>query len=529
MCTTEGRCACAPGFTACGPKACVDLGTDHHHCGYCDIKCKGAGACIEGVCGGATPKKDPPFEIDGANAAQTCQINQEGYPERPLYQPGPGSAQEFLPFADELDDPSGERFNWASGPTGWNTPYYRNLTSAPYFAYGDAWAATNGYQAGGLEYVSSILSSSTASCIGVAATTAATMTSGPQAWQYPLACATPDRPHVQDGPSIHYDASGSSFWAVAHEKDMNGLGPTWLYVFPPNCIGRPGSGTCPGLPAVDVDDNAGDHATVTVNPCTHHGIVAYRNGNHVQLKFYDTTATQVGATWIIDLNAQFGATSECFNTGGFVPRCGNLGTVDCSSLGASGCARLADKVHVATKRVTVGRTINCYAYVAYDSLFEDVDGYARMRANLKVANITSETGVTIVNTLQAPSSFQARYSNFGSIATAAEFGSGAGWFYYSQGNFFNMSDPCATQYVGQTNTNNGLSGTWTLQTLDSGFPTLQVGGADYVGIIKRGLPGGTLFPTWHRAVPFSGSGNCISCSAAGGQYSLAIYGSQVTP
>jgi len=151
-----------------------------------------------------------------------------------------------------------------------------------------------------------------------------------------------------------------------------------------------------------------------------------------------------------------------------------------------------------------------------------------MRANLAIVDITNEANpVFAAYPLSYPSSFSG-FDVFGSISTASFYTNSVGWFYYSQGNPSGYSDPCSTSYVGQTNTSLGISGTWTTQVIDSGFPTLKLEGADYVGIVKRGLPGGSLFPTWHRAVSTSGAGfGCAYC--LGGTRTLAIYGAEVVP
>jgi hypothetical protein len=68
-----------------------------------------------------------------------------------------------------------------------------------------------------------------------------------------------------------------------------------------------------------------------------------------------------------------------------------------------------------------------------------------------------------------------------------------------------------------------------LTVIDGPFPTMlfneAFGIGDYIGIIKRGLPGGYFFPTWAR--PVTTSATCVACQ--GSQQSLAIFGTQVLP
>jgi hypothetical protein len=181
-------------------------------------------------------------------------------------------------------------------------------------------------------------------------------------------------------------------------------------------------------------------------------------------------------------------------------------------------------VHVTTK--SYGRSF--YAYVAYDGNFTGtVDGKRHIAAHFAVVKIDNEASPsTVASRVYPPSS--ARFDAFGSTATASVYSGAVGWFYYSQEDAFGNSAPCATTYQGQTTTGGGVSGTWIGHLLDSGFPTVSTSGQDYVGIVKRGLPGGNLFPSWHREVVTSGSGpGCLSC--LGTTYTSAIYGEQVIP
>ncbi len=57
-----------------------------------------------------------------------------------------------------------------------------------------------------------------------------------------------------------------------------------------------------------------------------------------------------------------------------------------------------------------------------------------------------------------------------------------------------------------------------------GFPIIWTG--DYVGIIKRGLPGGYLYPTWTQ--PIQTASSCVACN--NGYYNDGrVMGARVLP
>ncbi len=163
--------------------------------------------------------------------------------------------------------------------------------------------------------------------------------------------------------------------------------------------------------------------------------------------------------------------------------------------------------------------------MAYDSTI-NVLGSQHIQANLVIVDITNENNPSIVAARSYPNAFDG-FSAYGSVVSATYYGTNVGWFYYTQGNAQGQSDPCHTSFVGQTNTNKGISGAWNPVTLASGFPTVRIQGADYIGIVKRGLPGGSLYPTWHQPKVSSGIGPCIVCS--GQSYAVGTFGSQVVP
>src|SRR5439155_19492042 len=112
-----------------------------------------------------------------------------------------------------------------------------------------------------------------------------------------------------------------------------------------------------------------------------------------------------------------------------------------------------------------------------------------------------------------------------SVSTANYFTEGVGWFYYSQTN------PCSTYFGGLTDTALGLVSMTSLGAIAGPFPTLRsqaaFGMGDYVGAIKRGLPGGYLFPTWTQPITTTYANACIPCQSL--KKNVAIFGTRVTP
>jgi hypothetical protein len=429
--------------------------------------------------------------------------------------PGPNPAFLHLGFQDDGISGLAPPFNWGSSSTFWNSPAYEISHAPGTIAYGDSWATTSGTTS--LEYISQVFGTQSPfmRCVGVAATDAVSMTQSPPVWTYPMSCATPGTSYLQDGPSIHFDQGGPNFWAVA--TDAVGPNRLTLHIFP-NCTGAPGSASCPDAHILTVDPAVERHGTVTVNPFTHHAVVANRNTSGVvYLRFYDSNGTQIGSPFVVSNDAPFYPVNNCTN--GIIPRCSS--GADCSTSG-SGCANLTSKVHVATK---FNRPGTAYAYVAYDRTVDFFGAY-HLEANMAIVDITNENSPFIVSTHHYPNIFDV-FSAFGSVVSATYYGTNVGWFYYTQGNAQGQSDPCHTSFVGRTHTNKGIGGIWTQQTLASNFPTLKISGADYVGIVKRGLPGGSLFPTWHQAKASSGIGPCISCQTT--NYAVGIFGAQVIP
>lgn len=277
QCTSVQRCACAPGKIACGDY-CFDLSNDSSHCGSCTTRCAKGTSCTAGACGlSISPlfTVDTPIEIDGASAATTCSEATEAYPE---YSTNTGTAAFFMPFQFKGSPSLPEApYNWGSAWNAWATPYSAVTIPAGGVAGSDSWATTSGYS--GLEYVSRIFqpSATGGSCIGIAATSATNLASA--VWSYPLKCSTAAHAGTADGPSIIADLGSSALYAVENNAYL-ATNTIQLDIFKDCRAGQPGVDAACARTTSDlaVVGSTKSHATVTVNPCTHDAIVAYRAG-----------------------------------------------------------------------------------------------------------------------------------------------------------------------------------------------------------------------------------------------------------
>lgn len=214
---------------------------------------------------------------------------------------------------------------------------------------------------------------------------------------------------------------------------------------------------------------------------------------------------------------------------GHVPICGGACSDDCRDEFTDGCSRLVSKVHVATKYVS--STGHCYTFVAYDHLCGPApDGKQHLKARLNVVDITDELAPVYVNTYSSTVCSTSNHNDFSSTVAANQFSNAILWYFERQVN----GDGCNTRVTGWTSSNLGGVGTWTsLGTLDGPFPTISFsathGLGDYIGTVTNGLIGGKFLATWSRPVAKTGPANdeCMPCGS--GNYSLAIYGSEITP
>ena len=107
-----------------------------------------------------------------------------------------------------------------------------------------------------------------------------------------------------DGPTIRYDLGGADLWAVATDDvpAASLIGPR-IQIFK-NCrYGQPGEATCPLTSDIWLGDgHAENQVNVVVNPCTHDGIIAYRNDlPNVEVYGYRPNGTQA---WHVEFTGE---------------------------------------------------------------------------------------------------------------------------------------------------------------------------------------------------------------------------------
>jgi hypothetical protein len=528
-------CLCRPGLVACGP-ACFDASTDPNNCGGCGRRCAPGTVCASGVCG---PQPAPglqtalgPVGVTPYDAS-VCSRATELFPE---------VSTNALPrtfgvtnyFKAGAPDST---MSWAQELGAWS-----NLVQKPAMGVGmcgtsDPWATTSGYS--GLEYVSfrAVACKTTdGGCIGVAATPASGFDTNE--WSYPVTCFNQIN-EADDGQVIHFDIGGTTLWAAAPHP------PAWSYYLyaAPDCrTGQPGGPECPladlspndpRTKALDVTGNNGAHNTMdghpdlAVNPCTHHAIASYRTGGRdrvdpgaIKLSFVTPTGVVVNTYTVARVGAFIG-NDACAGGGtctkGNVCKCGGAtSTSECTGQGMS-CLRIVPRVQLATTYDAQAQ--RCLAYVSFDYADGAIEPH-RFRSMLQIVDVTDESKPSVVRTMttSAPPGGQ----TFNAIPTASAFSRNAGWFFY-----FDDGSHCNTTFTGYVDSNLLLLTQRPLLVSQGAFPTF--GGTvvlgDYVAAIKRGLPGGYLFPTWSQPVP--GPASCSKCQ--GRTYNTRGLGAPVLP
>jgi hypothetical protein len=453
---------------------------------------------------------------------QKCLSQEEGYPERSYATTGPVSL--FAPYDATF-------INSASDWNTWSQTYRYTVPAVSGYttARGDAWATSSPQNL--LEYVSTIAvrNSDNYYCLGVGSTTVANLPSN--TWSpspaSPVTCIRTPNPGLSDGPAIHF-TTGLTSALYAVEK----YGSTFnLFILSPCFAAPPGSTNCPVKYSLGVSvTGLLNHPTVVENPCTHNAIVAYRRSTgEVMLKFFDQANGSTINTYTVRTGQLMQANDNCSGTGGCpggnntICKCMGPVSADC---GGSGCMRTAYKVHVSTK---VDYNGTCYAYLAYDSSNTASDGHTYFKSKLDVVDITSDTAP---NLLKGWISYATSSTNntFQSTSTGStDMAGGVGWFWYNQ----RSGNACDTIYEGATDANFAITNTSYTGTIDGPFKTVLTGGTDglgdYVGIIKRGLAGGSLFPSWSRPVyePVMFNPPCLTCQSS--PYRVVINGAEVTP
>ena len=294
---------------------------------------------------------DSPVTISGTTGpdpSSSCVYESEATPEAP-FSLFSLSVKLFAPFSPQSVNYSTSSWNNWQG-TKQSLPLSTSLSASA----GDPSATSHG----GYYYASTIgIDSSNHRCIAIAATTDTLLATG--SWQYPLACFSPADTST-DGPVLDYFQGGASLWAT--ERDGTNIKLT----IAPNCsYGQPGGTACPANTPVTMpySDISAGQATVSVNPCTGHGVVAYwDSSNRLRLNIRTSSGTQV-KDWIVASNLSHLGNYNCGN--GQVRLCAGC---ECAGDGCSPPTGVACGRTLIKPQVVVGVESNaCYAYVTTDT------------------------------------------------------------------------------------------------------------------------------------------------------------------
>lgn len=502
------------------PVRCVDLEASTSNCGSCGHQCAAAGAaCTGGTCSDEVAVLGSfagPIQITGGSPTTTCIGGNEAVPEYSLTAGDADFAVAYNPQAD----PQGSEANWADAwPSAWGGGCNVPVATA-YSIRGDPWTTTSGGT--GLFYFSYLLNNPSppgGNSIGIAATTPNNL--DVCAFTFP---ATSINPSVttSDGPAIYFDPAAANLWVAEYRIGVGFL----LYLLSPCNFGQPGSSGCPiksGFPVTFATATAG-HPNVIVNPCTGHAIVPYHdNGWDVRIRFYTATGSAVGSNFLVDALPPGGANTNCNGSScagvGTICKCTGVNSGDC---GSNGCMRMWNRVHASVK---VNGT-QCLLALSYESPETASDGNLYEKGHWSIVNITNESAPSLITTRDSSASSFVR-NEFEPTVSFNAYTNGFGFFFYRQAN----NNPCTTQFLGYTNVNLGQGAVTYAGPFTPNFPTMRfataLGLGDYVEIVRRGLPGGYLFPSWNEPVALNPGLFCRACQ--GVEYSNRAMAARVTP
>jgi hypothetical protein len=306
----------------------VNIVNDESACGACGTSCSKGEKCVQGECLAANQGTPKPKDSKASDRFDVTPGYCSEYESHPVL-----SLNDGIMFQASGNGGSGQLVSWAkvSSPTKWkisNTveatkttkeaggdyPPGRNFqppacgpngkasqTDCPLTPGGDVWATTSGFA--GLEYVAARVSwnyysppyndptvLTHNSSPGLLAVQASDLKAGhlPKArWALPIS-------EADDGLTAAYDPGGTSLWIAATCGEPSGASNRHpcAVVFP-DCTGRVDSQTCrrakigvgdaevadPMLDAPDSERSYHGHTTVIVNPCTHHALVSFLEGD----------------------------------------------------------------------------------------------------------------------------------------------------------------------------------------------------------------------------------------------------------
>ncbi len=544
----KGVCECLPGWIICD-KTCVDPANDSDHCGDCGRSCASGVSCMEGACDDEVTLGSPSIEFVQMNpeAASSCLAASQAAPRRPAT--GTHSPSLWVNYQYNLAGPSGSnrlRTNYASpDPETWGTEAHDIpiATNCCIGVGGPACTCTAGYDpiatrntAVGLDYAGGNAKTSLdggKNCLGLAAFTDNGIMANSAT--HPLQCITSPTASDQNG-DILMDNGSQTLWALR----MGDKGQVELFVYD-QCNGFPTEPECPLTGHANVTTDAPTAGTLGFNPCSHSGIVAYRDEGttppSVRLQFYNRKGTP-GASYTVDPDhrrtayndgnmAHSCAPSSPMSTdGGHVPLCNWQASppaqaTSCDYNHSVKCARVEPRIQVVGH---VNGQNQCHLYVTYDDSVTD-SGRVYWKSFLHILPIdgNDQIGTPIVWQSSANTSRSNEFAGSVSVRMGSD---DVAWGHYQQPQDGNQVKPCETSFVFHFDTGGGLSGGggvpgWSGSGSSGNFPTIGFNMTHAITDNTRGVHDGlsaanTVALSFTQPVVSSSSGgDCVACDPYG--------------
>lgn len=464
----------------------------------------GVSVVISSISAAATV--DPPVIISGTspNPRTSCVVRSEATPEMSM---ASHIVKMYAIMSSRQSNNTNDLWNgWK--PSLKTIPLGAGLTGSS----GDASSATGGVA----HYASFIGSAPGGRCIAIAETTGSSLQTG--TWDFPLSCFTPPDSST-DGPVIDAPPQGGSLWAVERE------GSNIKLSIAPTCgFGQPGSSVCAVKSSVLMPGGnfPGGQATVSVNPCTGNGVVAYWSAdNKVRLDIRRPDGTQV-KNYVVASGLRHDDNTSCTN--GQVRLCPTCQCLGGGCTATQPCGRSLVKPQVVVNDVGLG----CVAYVTYDHSLTASDGKRYFKSRLHVIDLSTTSAEAAPVQLKTWSSTAGSnpWNQWQPTLSTSAGSTKVGWFWYSD-----VRGACRVVFEGAVDSSMAKTKLTALGAISQEFPNIRfsetAGLGDYVMGVRRSKDN-FLYPSWSQSVSTSStSSSCNSCGST--RYSKIINMSRVLP
>ena len=520
--TFDGVCACERGLVLCGGD-CVDLANDPAHCGTCATVCRAGLACVQGSCGGFLPGPGvrPPRRLSGGDPESTCTWATEAVPEVSV-NAAPGEPDAVVAYQLRRADTNEHDayYNWRLPSGDWTPDLHPSPDAPEADAAWDPWSATHGGT--GTEFFT-FQGPLVEDLVAWGTTPAQLAQQGPPTMAPRLLV-----PGSVDGASLLPDLGAPAIYVAYHDRSSSVQSVLRRYA---PCeaadLGGPGCPEAWDAPRVvfsGEDDSLvpRSHVSASINPCTHHAVVALRvedqsmNGSQdtrIVYRFVDAAGDLSPVNAADSFSVTFGTTCGPIQVG--IPKC-NTGTADCGDFGP--CLDMNRRVHLAARYVP--DEDRCLLYAAYDVVQGD-EAFVRL-AVLDVTDETLSAGEALLEIVESHAPGEGHRDFLGTVA-ADRFTGAVGVFFYRQ----EGGDPCSTTFRGRVR----RPGQPFQDTgpIAGPFPSLEGPSTGSLGHYVRAAgfsQPGTRLSSWSQPVPTSDPA-CTACN--GTRWSLAVYAAEVVP